>query len=151
MVNKTSKIKTIIILILGLGILGFMFFSPKKITPTNNTIAPVVTGNALDLVSLSFNPGDTLTGASVISGSVKNAYFFEANIIVKVTDISNNVLLTTHGSATTEWMTTAPVSFTANVNFTGLPVGPAYLVLENDNPSGDPALIKQIIIPIVIN
>lgn len=149
---KNNNFKKIVWVFLAVGLMVFALFGQREPVETVNEIpAPVVMGNALDLVSLSFNPGDTLSGQNTISGTIKNAYFFEANIIVKVTDLSNNILLNTYGTATTDWMTAGPVSFSTNVDFTGLPVGPAYLILENDNPSGDPALVKQIIIPIVIN
>lgn len=151
MQNKTNK-TPIILIILALAILGFMFIKPKFITPNENiNIVPTVLGNAGDLVSFSIAPGGAVTGPMVLTGAIKNAYFFEANIIVKVADANQNVLLTTYGTATTDWMTTAPVSFTTNVNFTGLPSGPGYIILENDNPSGDPNLVKQILIPVVIN
>lgn len=145
--NKTP----IIIILLALAVLGFMFLKPKETSPVQNIPAPVVTGNAGDLVSLSVTPGQNLTGPIILTGAVKNGYFFEANIVVKVMDAGMNTLLTTNGTATTDWMTAAPVSFTSNVNFTGLPSGPGFLVIENDNPSGDPAYLKQIFIPIVIN
>ncbi len=150
MQNKTNK-TPIVILVLALVILGFMFIKPKATAPVENIATPIVTGNAGDLVSLSVAPGQNVVGPIVLTGAVKNAYFFEANIIVKVMDAGMNTLLTTNGTATTDWMTVAPVSFTSNVNFTGLPSGPGYIVLENDNPSGDPALLKQIFIPVVIN
>lgn len=147
MQNKTP----IILVVLALAILGFMFIKPKTTSPVENIPAPVVTGNVADLVSLSVTAGQNVTGPIVLTGSVKNAYFFEANIVIKVMDAGMNTLLTTYGTATTDWMTVAPVSFTSNVNFTGLPSGPGFLVIENDNPSADPALLKQIFIPIVIN
>ncbi len=151
-IPKPSNKTPIIIILLALAILGFMFLKPKAITPNENiNVVPTVMGNAGDLVSFSVAPGGVVSGPMVLTGSVKNAYFFEANILVKIKDVNLNTLLSTNGTATTDWMTVNPVSFTSNVNFTGLPLGPAYIVLENDNPSDDPNLSKQIIIPIVIN
>lgn len=150
--SSNLNTKNIIIIILALLVLGFVFMRPQNIPQTEVvSTVPVMSGNVDDLVSLSIAPNQSVSGLVALSGSVKNAYFFEANIVLKVVDTNNNNLLTTFGTATTEWMTTEPVSFTANIDFTGLPTGPAYLVIENDNPSGDPGLTKQIIIPIVIN
>lgn len=140
-----------LLVLIAIIVIAFGFNKNKAVAPDLSQIQPAIMGNAGDLVSFSVPAGGNVSGPMVLTGSVQNAYFFEANILVKVVDVSNNVLLNTYGTATTDWMTTAPVSFTSNVDFTGLPLGPAYIVLENDNPSGDPNLVKQIMIPVIIN
>lgn len=116
------------------------------VTPT-----PVVTGNAADLVSFSVAPGAHVSGVMTVNGSVKNAYFFEANIIVNILDANQNVLRTGHGTATTDWMTVDPVSFTANLDFTGLATGPGFIEIHNDNASALPQNDKHILVPVSIN
>jgi hypothetical protein len=148
--NNNSNKRLTILVVIAVLVLGYVVFVNKTTAPVAPEPVPVVSGNINDLVSFSVSPNQIVSGAMVLNGSVKGGYFFEANIVIKIMDMSNNVLLTTFGTATTDWMTAGPVSFTTNVNFTGLPVGPAKLVIENDNPSGDPMYLKQIFIPIVI-
>jgi hypothetical protein len=52
--------------------------------------------------------------------------------------------------ATTDWMTSGPVSFEGKIDFSGLPQGPAYFEIHNDNPSDLPENDKSVLIPIVI-
>ncbi len=85
-----------------------------------------------------------------VSGIVKNAYFFEGNILLNVLDQNKNVLKTGHGSAITDWMTSGPVSFQGIIDTLGLPTGAAYIEIRNDNPSGMPENNKSILIPVVI-
>ena len=49
-----------------------------------------------------------------------------------------------------DWMTINPVTFEGNIDFTGLPKGPAYFEIHNDNPSDIRENDKSILIPIVI-
>lgn len=148
--NNNSNKKLTIFVIVAVLVLGYIVFVNKTTAPIAPEPAPVISGNVNDLVSLSVLANQIVSGNMVLNGVVKGGYFFEANIVIKVIDMNNNVLLTTFGTATTDWMTANPVSFTTNVNFTGLPTGPAKLVIENDNPSGDPMYLKQIFIPIII-
>jgi hypothetical protein len=111
-----------------------------------------VLGNKDDLVLFSIKPGQEVSGKMIVTGEVKGGYFFEGNILVNILDINKNVLKKSYGTATTDWMTTEPVSFTFNIDFTGLILGPAYIEVQNDDPSdGEGGTVKQILIPIIIN
>lgn len=110
-----------------------------------------VEGNSKDLVSFSIKPTQEVSGMLQVLGSVKGGYFFEANILVNILDVKKNLLKAGHASAAGEWMTSAPVSFAIDLDFTGLPKGPAYIEIHNDNASGLPKNDKSILIPIVIN
>lgn len=151
MQNKKNVL--VLILVVVLVALLFVFRKPEvklddqNINPNQNI---AITGNVDDLVSLSVLPGGEITGEFVLTGAVKNAYFFEANIGVSILDKNKNPLLQTFGTATTDWMTTEPVSFTSNLNVTNLPKGEGYILIENDNPSGEEGYSKKIFIPIVI-
>jgi len=123
----------------------------KPIAPTVKPVANVnVLGNKSDLVSFSIPVGSTVSGTQIATGTVQGGYFFEGNIIVRILDGSKTVLRNTYGTATTSWMTAGPVSFTTNLDFTGLTTGPGYIELYNDNTSGLPENDKFILIPVVI-
>ena len=107
-------------------------------------------GNADDLVSFSIWPGDKVHGMVSYSGVIKGAYFFEANIVINILDANKKLLKGSYAMATIDWMTSGPVSFEGNIDFSGLPVGAAYLEIHNDNASGLPEYDKSVLVPIVI-
>lgn len=114
----------------------------------NNT---EITGNKEDLVSFSVKAGDSVSGVLSLTGAVKNAYFFEGNIIVKLLDENQNVLKSGFGIATTDWMTSLPVSFTSTIDTIGLN-GSGYILIENDDPSsGEGGPAKKILIPVIFD
>lgn len=103
-----------------------------------------------DLVSFSIIPGQEVSGKMTATGSVKNGYFFEANIVTNIVDGNKKLLRQGHGTATTDWMTSGAVSFTTTLDFTGLPSGLAYVAIQNDNASGLPENDKMIYVPVII-
>lgn len=144
-----------IIVILALIIIGFIAYSfyKKPVTTTPNVIVtpvtPAISGDTGNFVSFSIAPGATVSGTMTATGSVKGGYFFEANMGVKILDANKNVLKSTNGTATSDWMTSGPVSFTTNLDFTGIPAGQGFIRLHNDNPSGMPENDRFIDIPVV--
>jgi hypothetical protein len=156
--NQKSKIYLIIFIVMILFAIVLSITKKANAPVTPPVVAPVqdnhdigILGNGGDLVFLSILPNAKVSGALNLTGEVKGGYFFEGNILINVLDTNKNVLKQGHGTATTEWMTTDPVSFTATVDFTGLVAGPAYLEIHNDNASGLPENDKSILIPIIIN
>lgn len=111
-----------------------------------------ISGNSQDLVYFSIYPNSKVPKQTVpYQGSVKGGYFFEGNILVNIVDLDKNNLRTNHANATTDWMTVNPVSFEGVLDFSGLPSGPAYIEIHNDNASGEPENDKMIYIPIIIS
>ncbi len=153
-----SKLNTVLLLILII----LMFFAIKVmlqnkeeyLTPLDNkTDTPVarqVSGNKDDLVYFSIAPESKVSGVVSYKGSVKGAYFFEANIRINVLDANKNVLKKGNATATTDWMTVEPVSFEGSIDFTGLPKGPGFIQIQNDNPSDNREFDKFIFIPVII-
>jgi hypothetical protein len=139
-------------------VLGVYIYSNKKveapIASSNNDIKIKdieILGNKEDLVSLSVKEGESVSGILDITGAVKNAYFFEGNIIVGLLDANQNILKSGNGIATTDWMTTNPVSFTSKIDTTGLS-GEGYILIQNDDPSGgEGGPAKKILIPVVFD
>lgn len=136
-------------------------FGNKKVSPKpslgdiNGLNIPAgdsrILGNREDLIASSVWAGEELHDLVSFSGSVKGGYFFEANVGINILDANKKVLKSGHATATTDWTTSDPVSFKGDIDLVGLPTGPAYFEIHNDNPSGLPANDKSILIPIVIN
>lgn len=150
--NKGSFIiKVILAVVLILVIFGgiYLYTSKKADAPIIEENNLEILGNKEDLVSFSVKPRDTVSGVLNLSGSVKNAYFFEANIVIKLLDQNQNVLKEGNGMATTDWMTVEPVSFTSTIDATGLS-GKGFILIQNDDPSdGEGGPAKKIMIPVV--
>lgn len=161
MENQDSKSKVIVISIIVVVcclFVGFFMLQSRiqgnKIikdsilhsTPVNTEIL----GNKADLVSFSISASSKVSGIMNVTGSVKNGYFFEANIILNILDSNKNILQKGHANATSDWMTSEAVSFSGNIDFSNLPKGPAYIEIHNDNASDLPENDKSILIPIII-
>ena len=152
--NKGSFVMKVILgVVLILVIFGGIYLYTNKKADAPVVVAPEnnleILGNKEDLVSFSVEPGDKVSGILNLSGSIKNAYFFEANIGISLLDENKNVLKEGYGTATTDWMTTEPVSFTTTIDATGLS-GKGYILIQNDDPSGgEGGPAKKIFIPVV--
>ncbi len=153
-----SKFNTVLLLVLIFLMIGAihimiqtkeLYLHPVDTFNASKTI-PVVLGNKDDLVSFSIMPGQKVTGIVKFAGSVKNSYFFEGNILVDVVDASANTVVKGNAKATTEWMTSGPVSFSGSLDFSGLQQGYYHIVIHNDNPSGLSKNYKSILVPVVI-
>lgn len=163
-----SKLNTILLLILIILVLILIcimkknntlippqFQGKNKIETVDNSIPIIkdktqILGNKEDLISFSILPNAKVHGILSYRGDIKGGYFFEANILINILDANKKVLKNSNATATTDWMTSGPVSFEGNIDFTGLPKGPAYFEIHNDNASGLPQNDKSILIPIII-
>lgn len=111
----------------------------------------LMTGRTEDLLSFSIAPGAKMPkGILSYRGEIKGGWFFEGNILINILDQNKKILKSSNGIAKSEWMTSGPVSFEGNIDFTGLPAGLGYFEIKNDNASGIPENDKSILIPIVI-
>ncbi len=111
-------------------------------------------GNVLEKDNLirlnSPQPGDTVKSPLTVSGEAVGPWYFEAVFPVKLKDARGAVVAEGQAQAQSDWMTTSFVPFQATLTFTAAAPGPGELVLEKDNPSGDPTKDDALIIPVVI-
>ncbi len=103
-----------------------------------------------DLIYFSISNGSKVSGFTPASGILKGGYFFEAKIRVNILGTGKKILKRGSGTATSNWATAGPVDFRIDLDFSGLPTGPGFIQIMNDNPSGDPINDKSIFIPIKI-
>lgn len=161
MQNKNTILLIILIILVAVGVWFLAkgneprYSIDQQLNGTNTnspiTLDPSVIGpNAKDLISFSVKAGETVSGKMKTTGVISGGYFFEANIVVNILDANKKLMKAGNGMAVGDWMTAQPTAFSTNLDFTGLPSGPAYIEIKNDNASGDSAYDKQILIPIVI-
>ena len=157
--TKFGKISLIVLIVILLGIVIFFLQRKTAIAPEAvyvDTTMPVledknsIQGNRDDLISFSILPNTKVHGVLSYRGVIQGGYFFEGNILVNILDENKVVLKSSNAIATTDWMTTEPVDFEGNIDFSNLPKGVAFFEIHNDNASGLPEHDKSILIPIVI-
>ena len=156
--TKTGKIILGIVMLLVLLMVLFFLGSKNesKEEVVDNTLPEYkydneILGKKEDLISFTILPGTKVPkGILSYRGSIKGGWFFEANILINILDANKNIIKSSNAVAKTDWQTAEPVEFEGNIDFTGLPAGPAYFEIHNDNASGEPQFDKFIQIPIVI-
>lgn len=84
-----------------------------------------------------------------IIGTVPSGWMFEGVFPVKLLDSEKNIIAQSSAKETIpgSWQSGEPVEFTATLTFKNSS-GSGVLVLENDNPSGDPINAKTFEIPV---
>ena len=146
--SYTFDMKKIIWILIVLALLGGAYYFGTR--QEESTAAKEIEGNKDDLVSFSVSPGEEISGVLNFNGIAQNGYFFEGNIGINILDQNKKLLKAGNAMATTDWMTSEPVSFGGTIDLTGFPRGPGYLQIANDNASGLPENDKFIYIPILI-
>jgi hypothetical protein len=89
-----------------------------------------------------------VTSPLTITGEAKGPWYFEASFPVEIRDANGALVSQHYAEAQGEWMTTGFVPFTSTISFTAPTTTLGFLVLRNDNPSGDPERDQAVIIPV---
>jgi hypothetical protein len=153
--SKLNSVLLLILIVLMVVAIKIMLKNPQvDYLPDGKEkvedVTPKISGNKDDLISFSIAPGSKVSGLTPFQGSIKGAYFHEANIVINVLDANKKLLKQGYAMATTEWMTVEPVSFEGKMDFTGLQKGPGFIEIHNDNASGLPEYDKSVLVPVVI-
>ena len=86
-----------------------------------------------------------------VLGVARGTWYFEASFPVVLLDKDGNVLAQGHAEAQEDWMSEEFVPFKADLVVTNQNyIGPATLILKNDNPSGDPVRDRSVSLPITV-
>lgn len=83
-----------------------------------------------------------------ISGEARGNWFFEANFPITILDDKGNTIGSAIASASGDWMTEDFVPFKATLKFLPGTSKNGFLVLRNDDPSGDVGKQKSVSIPV---
>ncbi len=89
-------------------------------------------------------PGAVTGKEFSVIGQARGYWYFEASFPVQVLDKDGNVLFEGPAQAEGEWMTESFVPFKIDVKIPQSYIGPATLVLKNDNASGLPENDKSV-------
>lgn len=151
-----SKIQYAITAALGaLIVLGGLFLvltptptvAPSKTETKEQTIQPTYkNASANDIVVTLPYPGAVTGKSFAVIGKARGPWFFEGSFPIIVLDKNGTEIATGLASPVGdgEWMTTELVDFKADIQVPEAYIGPATLVIKNDNPSGEPDKDKSI-------
>ncbi len=95
-------------------------------------------------------PGSVTGKEFTVSGKARGTWYFEASFPVKVLDKDGEVIFQGHADAKADWMTENFVPFEVLIKVPESYIGPATLVLEKDNPSGESFRDASVSIPLTI-
>jgi hypothetical protein len=147
----TLAIVTILIMFAAVALFVIPAKAPTVDGPATTT--PQIAQIADTIVVITPTIDATVSSPLTIAGQARGPWYFEASFPIILTDWDGKIIAQGHGQATSDWMTTDFVPFTATLTFTTpTPGDPAKnrgtLILKNDNPSGDPARDKYLEIPV---
>ncbi len=115
---------------------------PSSVVPATSEVL-VTTPDAEEVFSAA---GGTIP----VAGQAVGSWYFEASFPITLLDQHRKVIGSTNGQAQGDWMSKGMVPFTATLTYPAqAPNSAGFVVIHNDNPSGDPARDKSVEIPIV--
>jgi len=93
-------------------------------------------------------PNTQVKSPLLVSGRARGNWYFEGSFPVKLLDGNGNVLALAPAQAQSEWMTTEYVPFSVSLTFPTSTTATGTLILQKDNPSGDPQFDDSVLIPV---
>jgi len=133
---------TLLVLVFDWGRRGTKL-SQIDVNSTSTTEMPIVVNNIKD--------NQVVSNPIKIVGKARGNWFFEASFPIQLVDADGNILASTAAKAESDWMTTDFVNFNAELTYTkATSTRRALLVLNKDNPSGNPDFDQSIFIPVIL-
>lgn len=118
---------------------------PTAPAPTPSAPAPIDGEKAKVSTPI---PGALITSPVTVTGQVRGTWYFEASFPVHVVDADGRELGTGIAQAGSDWMTEDYVPFTVSVDFKAPTTATGSIILQKDNPSGDPKHDDSVVIPV---
>jgi hypothetical protein len=88
-----------------------------------------------------------ITSPVQVSGMAKGYWFFEGQMPIKILDQDKNEIASGTAHAEGDWMSEGLVPFAGTVEFT-TDAETGFLVMQKDNPSGEPENDKSMMMPV---
>ncbi len=134
-----KKIWIVIIVLVVFAIVGaYSAYLAIRKTVAGPTATPTQLFST-DNVRVSYPPlYGTISSPVSISGEAKGPWYFEAVFPITITDANGKELGKGQAQATSDWMTTDWVPFTAMITFKKPTTSIGRIIFHKDNPSGLP-------------
>lgn len=116
------------------------------VTPDGRTFGDVV--SQADVIVTTPKPNDLVTSPMTVTGKAVGTWFFEANLPIELDDANGNTLTRVGYHTSENWMTSGYIDIDTTLQFSKPTTSTGFLVIHNDNPSGDPANEKTFKVPV---
>lgn len=93
-------------------------------------------------------PQSLVVSPLTVRGTAPGAWFFEANIGLRVLDAQGGEVARGHAQADADWMTDQPVHFTGIIDFNLPATQLGYIEIQKDNPSDNRELDASVRVPV---
>jgi|SRR3989338_6984817 len=135
-------------LIALLVIAGLWSFAKRPVSKTGNPVNDEEpAGN--DKIKVFYPlPNGMVSSPLVVRGEARGIWYFEASFPARLEDGNGKVLVQHYAQAEGDWMTENFVRYKSTLVFSKPTTATGTLVLEKDNPSGDPARAEELRIPV---
>jgi len=109
----------------------------------NSTDTPIFVSYPID--------NETVTSPIHITGTVTGNWFFEGSFPIELVNSDGDIIGTTTAHTSGDWATTSDIDFSADISYPqATTTDRAFLLLSNDNPSGDPFHLQEKFIPLML-
>jgi len=113
------------------------------------TYIPASTTNAIRITSPIAGATVSASKPILVTGQAVGGWYFEASFPVILAAADGRVISQAVAKAGGDWMTTKFVPFTANITFVKQTPGTrGFIILKNDNPSGQASTSRAVEVPI---
>lgn len=166
--NNTIKVLLVIVLIALLGVIVYGVYTVHeyKVSKLNQQVArlnaelaaakkqnqqPTTTYKSKRGVKVEiYSPKSDakVTSPLIVIGRVPGSWSFEASFPVQLKGSKGNIIKQASAQLFGDWMTDQLVSFSAKLEYSSTETGVGTLVLQKDNPSGNPENDDSVIIPV---
>jgi len=148
-----AKLKVTLIVVALFLIAGY--FVSKKYVPNVLNVLPTTEPGSLNEKPVVNLPviveprGSKMVSPQKVRGTVPPGWMFEGSFPIKLLDSNRKLIVQTNAveEVPGSWQSNTPVYFTVTLAFTTTAKS-GFLVLMNDNPSGDPANSKTFEVPV---
>ncbi|MDB5189340.1 MAG: hypothetical protein JWL82_297 [Parcubacteria group bacterium] len=155
--NKPILIAFVVLVLIGGGYFAWTRMNAAAPLPASmasstpvTTTSPQPVPYQNEIVVVSPTSGQAISSPLTVSGRARGSWYFEASFPILVRNAAGTVIGQGTGAAQGDWMTVDFVPFTGSISYTAQPAGSVgTVVFKNDNPSGDPANDKQVVVPII--
>jgi hypothetical protein len=144
-----------IFILLALSAVAFLYYQNQQLKnmlatyQPAPTATPATTPNPNEPIISSPSANMKITSPLKITGTVPTGWMFEGVFPIKLVDVNQKII--TQGQAKEvvagSWQSGSSVNFSATLTFKGA-TGSGNLILENDNPSGDPTKAQTFEVPV---
>jgi hypothetical protein len=134
---------------MSLSVLPVLLLAGCSFSPGNNTTSSSSSSVMNpDITVSSPTAGSTVSSPLTVTGEAKGGWYFEASFPVHLLDGNGNEIVSAPATAQGDWMTPNFVPFSVTLTFPTPATSTGTLVLEKDNPSGEPQNAASISIPV---